>query len=105
MIRAVIVDDLELARARVRRLLGAHNDITVTGEAADAAEATTLVLALRPTLLMLDIRSGPLSKRCSLAIAVSCSAFSCSCTFQMLVISESASRSMTAPVGAKTPTT
>ena len=61
MIRAVIVDDLELARARVRRLLGAHDDIAVSGEAADAAQATTLVLALRPTLLMLDINMPGLS--------------------------------------------
>lgn len=60
-LRALVVDDLSLARARVRRLLSAHDDIEVVGEAADAASATDLVVELRPDLLMLDINLPGLS--------------------------------------------
>ncbi len=60
-LRVLVVDDLPLARARVCRLLTAHNDIQVVGEAAEAATATQLVVELRPDLLMLDINLPGLS--------------------------------------------
>lgn len=60
-IRTLVVDDLPLARSRVRRLLSAHDDIEVVGEAADAATATHQVVELHPHLLMLDINMPGLS--------------------------------------------
>lgn len=54
--RVVIVDDERLARAELRRLLGAHPHVQVAGEAASAAEAAVQVAALRPDLLLLDVQ-------------------------------------------------
>jgi two-component system, NarL family, response regulator NreC len=54
-IRCVIVDDHEMLRYGVRRLLEDAPDFTVVGEAGDAAEALTLVLEHRPDLVLLDI--------------------------------------------------
>jgi two-component system LytT family response regulator len=54
--RVVIVDDEELARARLRRLLAAHADVEVVGELGDAHRALTELPALRPDLALLDIR-------------------------------------------------
>lgn len=54
--RVLIVDDERLARAELRRLLGAHPHVQVAGEAASAAEAAVQVAALRPDLLLLDVQ-------------------------------------------------
>ena len=54
-IRCVIVDDHEMLRYGVRRLLEDAPDFTVVGEAGDAAEALKLVLEHRPDLVLLDI--------------------------------------------------
>jgi two-component system response regulator NreC len=54
-IRCVIVDDHEMLRYGVRRLLEESRDFTVVGEAGDAAEALKLVLEHRPDLVLLDI--------------------------------------------------
>jgi two-component system, LytTR family, response regulator len=54
-IRALVVDDEPLARSRMKRLLGAHPDVTVVGEAASGAEAVTSALALRPDVVFLDV--------------------------------------------------
>jgi two-component system LytT family response regulator len=57
MIRAAIVDDERLARSELRRLLATHsNEITVVGEAANAAEAEELIHTENPDLLFLDIQ-------------------------------------------------
>ena len=56
MIRALIVDDERLARAEMRRLLAAHAQVQVVGEAASAAEAVQQVAALAPDLLLLDVQ-------------------------------------------------
>lgn len=53
--RAVIVDDERLARNELRRLLAAHRDIDIVGEAAHAEEARTRIAELAPDLLFLDI--------------------------------------------------
>jgi len=52
----LLVDDEELARSRLRKLLAAHDDVTVAGEAADGEEAIQQVAALKPDAVFLDIR-------------------------------------------------
>jgi two-component system, NarL family, response regulator NreC len=54
-IRCVIVDDHEMLRYGVRRLLEDAPDFAVVAEAGDAAEALKLVLEHRPDLVLLDI--------------------------------------------------
>jgi DNA-binding LytR/AlgR family response regulator len=51
----LIVDDEEPARARMRRLLSAHPDLEIAGEARDGLEALRRIEELRPDLLFLDI--------------------------------------------------
>ena len=55
-IRAVIVEDEELARGMLRELLAAHQEIEVVGECANGFEAVKHVPELRPDLLFLDIQ-------------------------------------------------
>jgi len=55
-LRAIVVDDEPLARRRLRRLLAAHADIDVVGEAANGDEAVGLCLRERPAVVFLDIR-------------------------------------------------
>ena len=56
MIRVVLVDDQTLVRQGVRGLLELVPDIEVVGEASDGEEALAKVPALRPDVLLLDIR-------------------------------------------------
>ncbi|HEY1150266.1 MAG TPA: LytTR family DNA-binding domain-containing protein [Pseudoduganella sp.] len=56
MMRALIVDDERLARAELRRLLAAHPEVQIVGEAANAEEALHQVAALQPDLLLLDVQ-------------------------------------------------
>lgn len=53
--RALLIDDERLARAELRRLLAAHPEVEIAGEAANVAEALAAVEALQPDLLFLDI--------------------------------------------------
>lgn len=53
--RTLIVDDEPLARARLRRLLAAHPEIVVIGEAGNTAIAQASVQAQEPDLVFLDI--------------------------------------------------
>lgn len=53
--RTIIADDEEPARARLRRMLAAHPEIQVVGEARDGLEAVQKIEALQPELLFLDI--------------------------------------------------
>ena len=53
--KVLVVDDEADARARLRRLLGKHPEITVAGEAADGLDALEKIEALRPDLVFLDI--------------------------------------------------
>jgi two-component system LytT family response regulator len=53
--RAVIVDDERIARRELRRLLTAHPEIEIVGEAADAEEALVIIQKHEPDLIFLDI--------------------------------------------------
>lgn len=55
-LRVLIVDDELPARDRLRRLLGAHADVTCIGEAGDGLAALAAVDALSPDLVLLDIQ-------------------------------------------------
>ncbi|SMB91809.1 two component transcriptional regulator, LytTR family [Hymenobacter roseosalivarius DSM 11622] len=52
---ALLIDDSRLARTELRHLLQAFPDVTVVGEAKNAAEARIQIQALNPDLLFLDI--------------------------------------------------
>jgi len=55
VIRALIVDDEPLARARLRRLLTAQPDVEVVGECVDGTTAIAALAETHVDLLMLDI--------------------------------------------------
>jgi DNA-binding LytR/AlgR family response regulator len=55
-VKALIVDDEPLARRRLARLLARIPDVEVAGEAADGAQALEAIRALRPDVVLLDIR-------------------------------------------------
>jgi two-component system, LytTR family, response regulator len=55
-IRAVIVDDEELARSVLREFLAAHPEVEVVAECANGFEAVRAVTELKPDLLFLDIQ-------------------------------------------------
>src|SRR5690242_5312385 len=54
--RALIVDDEAPARAKIRRLLEAFDDIEIVGEAATGHEAVALIKRAAPDLVFLDIQ-------------------------------------------------
>jgi two-component system LytT family response regulator len=54
--KAIIVDDERLARMEMRRLLAAHGEVQIVGEAADVATATAMIEDLGPDLVFLDIQ-------------------------------------------------
>ena len=56
MIHVLLVDDEEPARARLRRLLAAFEDVEVVGEASDGEEAMERIAELKPDLVLLDIQ-------------------------------------------------
>lgn len=55
-IRAVIVDDEELARQVLREFLGSHPEIELIGECANGFEAVKTVAEQKPDLVFLDIQ-------------------------------------------------
>ena len=55
-IRALIVDDVALARERVRHYLAEETDIAIVGEAANGADAVRLIASLAPDLVFLDVQ-------------------------------------------------
>jgi two-component system, LytTR family, response regulator len=54
--KALIIDDERLARVELRRLLAAHPEIEIAGEASNGDEALTLIAQASPDLLFLDVQ-------------------------------------------------
>jgi two-component system LytT family response regulator len=55
-IRTLIVDDMLLARKRIRRYLSADPEIEIVGECSDGLTAVSAISELRPELLFLDVQ-------------------------------------------------
>jgi two-component system LytT family response regulator len=56
MIRALIVDDVDLAREAIRVRLQEETDVEIVGEARSGREAVSAIRGLAPDLLFLDIQ-------------------------------------------------
>jgi DNA-binding NarL/FixJ family response regulator len=56
VIRVLLVDDQSLVRMGFRMILEAETDITVVGEAGDGAAAVSMAAALRPEVVLMDVR-------------------------------------------------
>ncbi|RZT01871.1 two component transcriptional regulator, LytTR family [Duganella sp. CF402] len=54
--RALLIDDERLARAELRRLLAAHPEVEIVGEAINAADGVQQIHALKPDLIFLDVQ-------------------------------------------------
>src|SRR3989442_732674 len=55
-VRAIIVDDEDLARQVIREMLKSHPEVEITGECANGFEAVRVVAESKPDLLFLDIQ-------------------------------------------------
>jgi DNA-binding LytR/AlgR family response regulator len=55
-LKTIVADDEAAARSRLKRLLEAHPEIEVVGEATDGLEALQRIESLEPELLFLDIQ-------------------------------------------------
>jgi len=60
-IKAIIIDDERLARARLFRLLKKHDSIEILGEAENGREAIELIQKVQPDVIFLDIKMPVLS--------------------------------------------
>jgi two-component system LytT family response regulator len=54
--RALVIDDVRLARAELQRLLQAHPEVEVVGEASNVPEGVQLIEQTKPDLVFLDIQ-------------------------------------------------
>jgi DNA-binding NarL/FixJ family response regulator len=57
-IRIFLLDDHELVRRGIRDLLWSEEDMTVVGQASNAAEALELIPQTKPDVAVLDVRLG-----------------------------------------------
>lgn len=60
-LRALIVDDEDLARRRLRKLLGAESEIEIAGECANGPEAIRFIREHQPDLVFLDVQMPEVS--------------------------------------------
>lgn len=58
---ALIIDDERLARAELRRLLSAHPEIAICGEARNGREGLELIRSLAPDVIFLDVQMPGMS--------------------------------------------
>lgn len=56
VIKVLLVDDHDLARAGLRRVLELDPNVTVIGEASDGQEGLVQVLSLSPDVILMDLR-------------------------------------------------
>lgn len=54
--KALIVDDEELARTRLRQVLSAEDDVSIVGECTSATELSRYVDSLEPDVIFLDVQ-------------------------------------------------
>src|SRR5206468_5483295 len=55
-VRVLLADDQVLIRSGFAALIGSADDLEVVGEAGDGAEAVRRAVALRPDVVLMDIR-------------------------------------------------
>lgn len=55
ILRALIIDDERLARSALRRLLKAHGEVNIVGEATNAEEAIRAIRRTSPDVIFLDV--------------------------------------------------
>jgi two-component system, LytTR family, response regulator len=56
MIRTLIIDDVQLARERLKRCLTDHSDVEIVGECENGEQAVKAIRALSPDLIFLDVQ-------------------------------------------------
>ncbi|HXQ71912.1 MAG TPA: LytTR family DNA-binding domain-containing protein [Pyrinomonadaceae bacterium] len=56
MVRTLIIDDVQLARERLKRCLADHPDVEVVGECDNGDKAVKAIRALSPDLIFLDVQ-------------------------------------------------
>lgn len=59
--KAILIDDERMARQELRRLLAAHPQVEIAGEARSGKEALALIEQLSPDVLFLDVRMPGMS--------------------------------------------
>jgi DNA-binding NarL/FixJ family response regulator len=56
VIRVILVDDQELVRAGLERILGSEDDVSIVAQCADGAQALDAIATHQPDVVVMDIR-------------------------------------------------